>query len=192
MYTRLDIINSMIAATGARPLTASQDRHPSYIKALTTLDSVRQQVLSMGLWFNEETREVAQQSNGEVVVPQDCVAADPEDRRDKLVLRGSRMYNVETGNFQIGKDVTLRMRFDVTLEDCPLSARIYIGKRSVWQYFLDNDGAGPKLEGYMREKDEAWVVLNSENIHRRQTNIFDSAGNTVTRMSRGYGRTVWR
>ena len=190
MYSRLDIINEMIVSTGARPLTAEQNRHPLYMKAEQLLSRVQASVQSVGLWFNTECREIAPQSNGEVIVPQGCIKADPADRHYNLTLRGSRMYNLNEGTFEIGEKVRLRMIFDVPLEDMPLAAQEYIRAKAVYEFYLNEDGADPKLSNYRNERDIGWQSLYREHLRNRQANVFDNPANTVTQLRRGnsYGR----
>ena len=190
MYSRLDIINEMIVSTGARPLTAEQNRHPLYMKAEQLLSRVQASVQSVGLWFNTECREITPQSNGEIIVPQGCIKADPTDRHFNLTLRGSRMYDLTTGTFEIGETVRLRMIFEVSLEEMPLAAQEYIRAKAVYEFYLNEDGADPKLSNYRNERDIGWQSLYREHLRNRQANIFDNPANTVSQLRRGvsYGR----
>ncbi|WFG40885.1 tail protein [Paracoccus phage ParMal1] len=192
MYSRLDIINEMIVSTGARPLTAEQSRHPLYMKAEQLLDRVQASVQAVGLWFNTEVRDIEPQSNGEVVVPQGCIKADPVDRHCNLTLRGSKMYNLDTGNFEIGETVRLKMIFEIALEDMPLAAQEYIRAKAVYTFYLNEDGADPKLGNYRNERDLGWQTLYREHLRNRQVNIFDNASNAVTALRRGTGRGRWK
>jgi len=190
MYSRLDIINEMIVSTGARPLTAEKNRHPLYMKAEQLLSRVQASVQSVGLWFNTECREITPQSNGEIIVPQGCIKADPTDRHFNLTLRGSRMYDLTTGTFEIGEKVRLRMIFEVSLEEMPLAAQEYIRAKAVYEFYLNEDGADPKLSNYRNERDIGWQSLYREHLRNRQANIFDNPANTVSQLRRGisYGR----
>lgn len=192
MYSRLDIINEMIVSTGARPLTAEQNRHPLYMKAEQLLSRVQASVQSVGLWFNTECREIAPQSNGEIIVPLGCIKADPADRHYNLTLRGSRMYDLNTGTFEIGEKVRLRMIFEVPLEDMPLSAKEYLRAKAVYEFYLNEDGADPKLSNYRNERDIGWQSLYREHLRSRQVNIFDNPSNTVTQLRRGTGAGLWQ
>lgn len=185
MYNRLDIINEMIVSTGARPLTAEQSNHPLYLKAEQLLDRVQSSVQALGLWFNTEVREISPQSNGEVIVPQGCIKADPTDRMHDLTLRGSKMYNLETGDFHIGQAVKLKMIFDIDLGDMPLAAKEYMRAKAVYEFYLNEDGSDPKLSNYRNQRDRGWQSLWREHLRNRQTNIYDNPQNTVNILRRG-------
>lgn len=190
MYTKLDIINSMIISTGTRPLTAGQSRHPLYMKADQLLDRVKASVQSLGLWFNTEVRDVVPQSGGEVIVPQGCIKADPTDRNCNLTLRGRKMYDLSTGSYDIGETVRLKMIFEVPLNEMPLSAQEYIRAKCVFEFYLHEDGSDPKLANYRTERDTGWQSMYREHLRSMQTNMFDNPSNVVTRLRRGvsYGR----
>jgi len=185
MHSRLDIINSMISSTGARPLTAEQNRHPLYMKAEQLLERVQLSVQSFGLWFNTECRVIQPQTSGEIIVPSGCIKADPSDRHHNLTLRGHRMYDLNTGSFNIGVPVRLRMLFTIPLEEMPLAAQEYIRARAVYEFYLDEDGGDPKLSNYRNERDLGWQTIYREHLRNRQTNIHDNAANTVNRLRRG-------
>jgi hypothetical protein len=192
MYTKLDIINSMVVSTGARALTAEQSTHPLYLKAELKLQQVQAAVQAIGLWFNTECREITEQSNGEIIVPQGCIKADPADRNYNLTLRGNRMYDLSTGTFYVGCAVRLKMIFEIALEDMPLAALEYIRAKAVYEFYLDEDGADPKLSNYRNTRDLGWSTLYREHLRQRQTNIYDNPSNTVNSLRRGVGYGRWR
>lgn len=192
MYSRIDLINEMIVSTGARPLTAEQSRHPLYMKAEQLLSRVQASVQSVGLWFNTECREIAPQSDGEIIVPQGCIKADPADRHYNLTLRGRRMYDLAKGTFEIGETVRLRMIFELSLEEMPLAAQEYIRAKAVYEFYLNEDGSDPKLGNYRNERDIGWQVLYREHLRNRQANIFDNPSNTVAQLRRGTGAGLWQ
>lgn len=192
MLSRIDLINEMIVSTGARPLTAEQSRHPLYMKAEQLLSRVQASVQSVGLWFNTECREITPQSDGEIIVPQGCIKADPADRHHNLTLRGRRMYDLAKGTFEIGETVRLRMIFELTLEEMPLAAQEYIRAKAVYEFYLNEDGSDPKLGNYRNERDIGWQGLYREHLRNRQANIFDNPANTVTKLRRGTGAGLWQ
>ena len=82
------------------------------------------------------------------------------------------------------------MIFAIPLEDMPLAAHEYIRAKAVYEFYLNEDGADPKLSNYRNERDIGWRSLNREHLRNRQANIFDNPANTVTKLRRGisYGR----
>lgn len=186
MYTELDIINSMVATTGTRPFVAAPtQRHPTYSKAEQLLTDITLAVHSLGLWYNTEVRTIQQQVNGEIIVPTGCIKADPINRRCNLTLRAGKMYDLDTGTFEIGEDTELKMFFALDLDDTPLEAKVYIRARAMYEFYLDANGTDPKLSNYRSNRDMAFTRLWREHLRNRQTNIFDNNANTVAKLRRG-------
>lgn len=186
MQTRLDVINAMIVSTGARPLLAGQDRHPMYLKADQLLSRVVGTVLSMGLWFNTECRVIEAQENEEILVPIGCISADPTERQYNLTMRGNRMYDLDKGAPYNGRSLRLNMKFEINYEEIPITAQNYIDARAVYEFFLNENGADPKLSNYRAERDTYWTLLWREHTRHRQVNVFDGIGSTVNRLRRGH------
>ena len=185
MLTRFDVINDMIVSTGARPLLAGNDRHPMYMKADQLLTRVTASVLSLGLWFNTEIRTIQNQAGGGIIIPQDCFKADPLDRNYRLTPRQNRMYDLNTGSWYEGDSLTLRMYFDIDFEDIEYVAKDYIRARAVYEFYLGENGADPKLSNYRNERDQLWVILWRDNIRSRKTNVLDNPSNTLNQLRRG-------
>jgi hypothetical protein len=190
MFTRLDIINAMVVSTGSRPFTASQNRHPTWVAADTMLNDVILSVLVFGLWFNTECRMVEPQSSGELLVPQGCIRADPADRHQNFTLRGLRMYDLNSGTYEVGCAVRLKMTFRLDLELIPPSAQEYIRSRAVYDFYLNRDGADPKLSHYRHARDTGWATLYREHLLNKQTNARDNPNNLMARLRKGPGTTT--
>ena len=188
MFTKLEIINEMLSSTGARPLMAESNRHPLYMKAERKLVRVVQTVLAMCLWFNTEVREVNPMSNGEIQVAVNCIKADPTDRAWNLTLRGNRMYCLNKGTYKVGRPVRLNMSFNLEWEEIPTICQDYIRARAVYEFYLDEGGADPKLSNYRAERNEAWAIMYREHIRNRKVNVNDNPRNIVSQLRRGnYG-----
>jgi len=185
MFTTLSIINEMVGSTGSRPFAAEQTTHPLFIKALATLDRVSATVQSKGLWFNTEVREIQNTVDNELFVPQDCIKADPVDRHHNLTLRGNRMYDLDTGTYEVTEPVVLKMGFKVSLEEMPLTAQEYVRANAVYAFYRAEDGANPKLGHYQAEADRGWMFLYREHIRSIQANAFDNSNSVVNRVRRG-------
>lgn len=192
MYSKLDIINEMIVSTGARPLLAEQSNHPMYKKASELLTRIEKDVQSIGLWFNTEIREIEPQADGKILVPNDVMRADPTDRNYDLTLRKRKMWNLKTGAFYTGDALVLNMVFRVPLEELPVAAQEYIRAKAVYEFYLNEDGAGPKLDHYRNQRDIGWSKLYREHIRSRQANIHDNPENTTNRLRRGVKPTRTR
>ena len=190
MLTKLDAINSMIVSAGSRPLLASQSRHPLYMKAEFILNRVTSAVMSLGLWFNTEYREVIAQEDGTVNVPHNCLKADPLGANYNLTIRGGKIYDLNTGAWWEGGNLWLRMYMNFEFEEIERVAQEYIVARAVYEYYLDDNGADPKLTHYRNERDNAWVLLWRDHIRSRRTNAFDTVHTTANQLRRGVQQPI--
>lgn len=188
MFSRLDLINEMLVSTGMRPLTAEQSTHPKYKKAEAKLNSVVNAINVMGLWYNTETRDITPQSNGEVIVPLGCISADPTNRHCNFSLRDSKLYDLDEGEFYVsdsGSDIELRMVFDLDVNDMPLAAKEYVKYRAIYEFYIDEDGAEPKLSSYRDNRDRAWADLNKEHLRRADFNNSDNPAHLAFKVRTG-------
>ena len=183
MLTELQIINAMLAATGTAPLTVNDQLHPFYIKALNKLDMVMTEVQGRGWWFNKAVRHLRQDVNGEIVLPSNTLHCDPVDRQDKLVMRGSKMFDLEEATFTINRDIRVVFVDLVPVLELPPTAVEYIKARAVYEFYRDEDGSQPKLGEYKMARDEAWVTMKGEHLRNADVNHFDGASSA--QMSRG-------
>ena len=185
MLTRLDIINDMISSTGSRPLLAGQTRHPMYLKADTLLTRVVSTVLSLGLWFNTEYRELKAQPDGRVIIPTNCLKVEALSGHN-VSLRNNMLWDLNTGSPWDGGNVSARLIFNLDLEDIDIVAKDYIRARSTYEFYLGDNGGDPKLSNYRNERDNAWVLLWRDHIRNRKTNVWDNHYATGNRLRRGY------
>tara|TARA_Y100000296_G_scaffold66371_1_gene78391 strand:+ start:17218 stop:17805 length:588 start_codon:yes stop_codon:yes gene_type:complete len=188
MLTELDIINDMLAATGTAPLTTSDTRHPSYLKASNTLNRVSGAVQNLGLWFNTTHPELLPNTSGEVVVPNGTLSADPVDRTNDYSFRGARLFDLKRRTFNIGKPVTVKLVSKLAVPDMPNTALEYIRAKAKLEFYLDEDGTDPKLTRYTQFMQLAWTELYREHLRNRDTNYFDGP-NMARYYSRGTGPT---
>ena len=186
MFTKLEIINEMLSSTGARPLLAESNRHPLYMKAERKLVRVTQTVLALSLWFNTEVRVLEPQTTGEIQVPINCIKADATDRSWNITLRGNRIYCLNAASYKLNKPIRLRMAFNLEWEEIPTVAQDYIRARAVYEFYLDEGGADPKLANYRTERNEAWSAMYREHIRSSKFNMFDNPSNTVSKVRKGY------
>ena len=185
MLTRLDVINDMISSTGSRPLLAGQTRHPMYLKADSLLTRVVSTVLSMGLWFNTEYRVLKSQPDGRVQVPSNCIKAESLNGPN-ITLRGNLMWDLDTGSPWEGGDITVRLITDIEFEEIDIVAMDYIRARAVYEFYLGDNGADPKLSNYRNERDNAWIMLWRDNIRNRKLNVFENNYGTNYRLRKGH------
>lgn len=175
MLTELDIINAMLASTGTAPLTSNDTQHPSYVKARNKLTLVNQEVQGIGWWFNKGTRTLIPNADGELVLPSTTLHADPVSRADKVTIRGTRMYDLHEASYELHRSIVIYFVDLVPYTDLPPTAGGYIRSRAVYEFYIDEDGNQPKLDKYLRARDEAWIAFKGENLKNADVNFYDGA-----------------
>lgn len=191
MLSELDIINDMLRATGTTRLTAQDTVHPSYQKALDTLERISQSIQARGLWFNTTYQELSPTSSGEIIVPQDTLHCDPVDITKNYSLRRRRLFNLSTQSFNFDEAEMFKIVRALDLEEMPFCALDYIRARAKYEFYIDEDGGEPKLTRYMNERDEAWTKLYSEDLKNRDVNYLNSIASRRLTYNTG-GRLVTR
>lgn len=193
MYSRLQVVNAMIVSTGMRPFAEQNPNHPLYFKADTLRSSIQAQVCGIGLYFNTETRDFdADPITGEIILPTECVKADPVDGNINLTLRNGKMWDLDNATYEIGKTVRMRTIWDLPFEEIPLYGQEYIRARCVYQFYLDEDGVEPKLSNYRAERDMWWQMLYREHLNNVQANIYGNPRNAINQMRKGVGYGRWK
>ncbi len=171
--TKLDVINSMLATTGTAPLTANDEQHPSYIKALAKFDEIDIEWQGKGWWFNTNTKLIEPTGADELVFSMDALHVDPLDTRKNYVMRGHRLYDLDNDTFTITVAEDCWMVRRLPFEELPPNAAAYLRAHARYEFFLDDDGAEPKLSSYLNARGLAWNFFNTENLKKADINFFE-------------------
>jgi len=183
MTARLDLINSMLSTTGTAPLSAGDTTHPDYIDADGILTDILGEFTTQELWFNTETRTLAVDGAGEIIVPSNAISADPTDPHVHARIRGNKMWNITDRTYTYTADLKVKLLLNVTLDDMPPIAIQFVRAAARYEYFLDKDGAETKLKRYLAKLDRLQVVLAATNLTHLDVNFFHgrAAANFYTR-----------
>lgn len=186
--TRLEIINQMLAVLGTAPLTSEDEQHPDYIEASAQLAVVEDATNSMGWWYNKVTLTLSQTVDGEVILPAGTLSVDPKDQQDGLVWRGNRLFDPKNNTFNIGRTVEAKVLLDYDLAELPVHAQLYMLAEGKYTYYLNKDGANPRLTALERARDRAWINLKNEDLRNKDVNINNNATVTFVKDLRNVGR----
>jgi len=187
MLSELNIINEMLSSTGLSPLTATDTRHPSYVKAVGKLNIVSGDVQNLGYWFNTTYTTLNLNENGEIYVPTGTLSIDTVSNVN-ITKRGQRLYNLDDRSFNFTCPLKVKVVTQLDFEDMPDTVKQYIRHKARYEFYLDSDGTEPKLSHYRNAVNEAWTKLYRENLRNRDTNYFDGP-NAANMLARGSRRT---
>ncbi len=194
MLTKLDIINSMLAAVGVDGFTSEDTAHPDYRDAERYLDIALIEVNRLGFWYNSYITSLRPSAEGLVFLPSTIIQVDPETTTRRLALRGRRLFDVNNRTFNLGT-ASFRVKIveETPLENLPVHAADYLRHKARYDFYLDRDGDEAKLERYNRERLIAWQALFAEDLRNKDTTALNSQSSI--RMRRGdriYTRTSSR
>jgi hypothetical protein len=179
MTTRIRLINAMLATTGTAALSASDSRHPSYIKANNILEDVLEEFSTMSLWFNTSITTLLPNTDGRVLVPANTLTCDPVDGQNNYAIRGQYLFDTDNNTSIINKEVQCILVTQLDLSDLPPTAYQFIRAKARYEYFLDADGGQRKLDNYRALAEAKEYALINMNIKMQDTNWFSSPAYTA-------------
>lgn len=163
--TRLDIINSMLAANGIDPVDSPDSDHPDALSALPVMNRCNRNLQTKRWWFNQEYNLTLLPSlTGEILLPSNCLKVDPIDGTSWFVKRGQKLYDPQKHTFAIGASVIVNMTVLLDIEDLPDTAGQYLQAYATHVFYTNEDGDDNKTAGYLRERNIALAALNKEHL----------------------------
>ena len=124
MGVKLNILNAMLASIGSSAIVTETGTNPNLLLAQPILDRKNLTVQAKGHWFNTDWGlELSPTADGEFIVPQNTLKAQPSDPSEKYVRRGVRMYDPVNHTYNIS-DLD-KMTLDVVIN---LLCRLLIGR----------------------------------------------------------------
>lgn len=171
MGVELDIINSMLAAVRESAVTSAESLHPSCVAAKAVLARVNKAVQGIGWYFNTELAQILQpNSASEIVVPDGTLSIQATEMDIDVVQRGRVLYDIKNRTTEFSDAVSVRRISKVDLDYLPPQAVEYIRAKAVYEFFVEEDGEGTKVQALSRAVIEAYMYLKSEHIKWQKTN----------------------
>lgn len=167
MGVKLNILNAMLASIGSSAIVTETGTNPNLLLAQPVLDRKNLTVQSRGHWFNTDWKlELSPTSDGEFIVPQNTLKAQPSNPSDKYVRRGVRMYDPINHTYNITDidKMTVDVVINLDYDDLPQTAVDFIEAASILEMVtnFDTDAATVKVRSqYYAMAQEAF------NIERR-------------------------
>lgn len=178
MLTRLEAINECLSSVGIAPVSSIDSKHPAFLKASRKFNMVAKTVQSnggKGYWYNRSFVTLTPANDGTVVVPQYAIVCECE-KYPQYIVRGNRLYDRSKRLFQIEFAEEYRLVEALPYEEIPDVAREAIWTRAKYEYYLDENGAEPKLSTYRNAASDAYYTLSAEHLRHEDLNYFDGTG----------------
>lgn len=192
MGVELDIINSMLAGVGESGVTSAESLHPSCVAAKTVLRRVDRAIQGRGWYFNTEIGQVLQPNTvNEILVPEGTLSIRAIDPDIDVVQRGRVLYDIKNHTTQFSSAVSVRRIARLDYDYLPPQAVEYIRTKAVYEFFLDEDGEGTKIQALRLAVTEAYAQLNAEHLRWQKSNSLQSPRALRVMFTRGTSRGRW-
>lgn len=185
--SRLEAVNLCMRAIGREGVDSLDSGDLDAEDADKMLDIVSQRIQygegGGGWWFNREPDwELAPDSNGEISVPNNCMAVYQDyrigDRKVNMTMRGRKMYSVTTHSFDmrrfVNRDGFMRFTFVMMLpfEHLPPNVMQAIAYQTAVEFIVSKDADKTKLQAHMMIAEKLMAGMMSEKASQKELNMF--------------------
>lgn len=176
MYTKLQLVNACLVATGISTVPTLDNPDVDTDTAIMTVDSALIAVLKKGWWFNTEHKWLLTPSTqGEIDIPKGALKILQKDGyTDDLVMRKGKLYSKTKHTFNMrgmypnGIELSFVLWLDI--EDIPVSAQQYIRQKAITDTLAQPDGDNDKLTVSQGREFEYMTELQREDVQHTEFN----------------------
>lgn len=185
--SRLEAVNLCMRAIGREGVDSLDSGDLDAEDANKMLDIVSQRVQGGdrmgGWWFNREPDwEIAPDSNGEINLPNNCMAVYQDyrigDRKVHMTQRGRKLYCVTTHSYDmrnfVNCDGNMRFTFVMFLpyEHLPPNVMQAIAYQTAVEFIVSKDADKTKLQAHQIIAQQLLAGMMSEQAAQKELNMF--------------------
>jgi hypothetical protein len=174
-YTKLDAVNRMLAAAGEQPVnTLVSDGTNDVSLAESILEDSTLEILSQGLNFNTEVKELAVDSNGKVSLADTILSFSPwgEDAWRKLTQRGKYLYDLSENRNTFPNDdvIVLKITYNWDYDDIPTDIQLWIADHAARVYQMQTQRSR-EMDAFLAERElKSQAKARSSDARNRNAN----------------------
>jgi hypothetical protein len=197
VLTKTMVIDHMLSCIGESGVGTEASLHPSVLSAKRILATVDLDFQTTGWWFNRErSLNLVPDEQGQVQVPDNTLSMNitdvatfvsPADKQ-RYTKRGNRIYDTFLHTFNIHTAITVDVVTQLTIEDMPAVAALYVMHAAGLAMYEDDDGDKFKTEQLERRVALAWQKLMAQAMKERATNALDTPFARTLLSGNGAGR----
>lgn len=194
----LEVINTLLTATGSNVVNSVNTPHPDVQKARRVIHRVTREAQQRGWWFNTEYNVTfTPNAQKEISVSQDIHALQPVMGGD-VVLRGKKLFNAVTNSYKFDDAVVCNNVIRILVwEELPESLQTYIQYKAASAFVADEIGDSQKSAEFAEDAKRAWTQVLTDDLESRPVNALHSANALKMRVGvRPYGNSLrdqwWR
>ncbi|MET3601124.1 hypothetical protein [Martelella mangrovi] len=166
LTTELSAVNTILSIIGEAPVNTVEDTGVvDAVMARQILQETNRQVQAVGWsWNLDENYKLVPTFPlpGTIYVPANTLAVDPVDRKEHLIVRGTRLWDRLNHTYSFDAPVFVNITRLLDFEELPQPARHYITVRA-GRIFQDRVVGSQTLSGF-NANDEARAYVQLKNI----------------------------
>ena len=193
-FTRLGAINRMLQAAGEQPVnTLVSDGTNDVSLAESVLDDSIKEILSQGLNFNTEVKDLYKDASGQIILSDSILYVTPwgKDMYRKLTQRGNLLYDLSENRttFPDEEFVTVKITYDWPYEDVPTDIQLWIADHAARVYQMQTQRSR-ETDSFLAERELRSQAKARQTDARSRNNNWNRNFNGNT----GWGtvRTRWQ
>ena len=177
--TKVQAVNSMLAAVGESPITNLEADLAEAQTAITMLDDVSRELQTRGWsWNRQVNRKIKRSATNEVHLPAHTLAVDIKDEYTERQMRGSRvafrngkLYDLVKFTYIFDTDPTLDLIYGLDFDELPESARRAIVLDATARYTQIVLGVDTDTQFITSQAIKAYIQLEQEEDNLSDFNI---------------------
>lgn len=162
----LTAINLMLPKLGEHQVTSLDTKHPTLAIILPIIQQELEKVLLPGLWFNDFKIKLYPSSEGEIVVPQECLSFIP--KYEGAIKRGNRLYNSATMNYKWTTPVEGQIKVLVPFDELPESVAQYVFYSACIVAYTTDIGVEEELRVWQIQAGAAESAMMQEHLRNKR------------------------
>lgn len=159
--------NICLAVVGESPITDLNSPNPSLGLVRNYLDEARLLLLSRRWWFNDVEVTLQPAVDGVVHVPYKVLDLYSPDEV-LYSVRTQELFDIAKQSKFIGKEVTLRLSLDMSLDLLPEVAAQWVAYTAASSMYADDLGVDQNMQSIQARANSAWSMLHTQELRQRR------------------------
>lgn len=177
--SKLGMVNTCLLAIGETPLvegTVLEDLQQGTDGAIArdVVASTVLEVMARGWFFNtDKDFRLYPDTDGFISVPQNLLRVDAgtNDGRNRYLLRGSRIYDLQEQTYKFDAYITVDTIWSTSYEDMPFNAYNYMALRAARRFQETVIGSGDLYQYTVNAEADALINFQRENLQYKDYNL---------------------
>lgn len=175
VQSELSAVNVLLVAIGNGRVNDLDVLNIDVASARVVLADIKQEVLSIGWWFNKaEGFTLYQGADGRVPLPRNTLEVDSTDTSAKYISRAGFLYDNDKQTYTIGKNVEVDILFDLTWDELPRAAYQAVVAQAALEFAAPYELDEIQLKRLTAKALQLGKLLKKSALRNTDTNIFNS------------------